>query len=134
MSTVAVAIAELSGAALDWAVAKAVGDDVTVMPGMTWKSYHVWTAGTFQRYSPTTDGARGMPLLHKHAVASEPADAWQEYGNNWQATCITTRADADHSFYHQQGDTPLIAGMRAIVGAILGDTIEVPSELLEQSA
>lgn len=134
MSTVKVAAGELSGAALDWAVAKAVGDDVTVMPGMAWKSYRVWTAGSFVSYSPSTDGARAMPLLHKHAVALEPADAWQEFGNDWMATCIATRADADHSFYHQHGETPLIAGMRAIVGAILGDTIEVPSELLEQSA
>lgn len=134
MSAVEVAAGDLAGPALDWAVAKAVGDDVTVMPGMAWKEYQVWTSGSFVRYSPSTDGGRGMPLLHKHAVALEPADAWQEYGNNWQATCITTRADADHSFHHQQGETPLIAGMRAIVGAILGDTVNIPIELLEQSA
>ncbi len=85
-------------------------------------------------WCPTTQWDQGGPLLHKHAVALEPADAWQEYGNNWQATCITTRADADHSFHHQQGETPLIAGMRAIVGAILGDTVSIPTELLEQSA
>lgn len=129
MSNVVILVSQLKGEALDYAVAMAVhGVKPSSAHAFAWKNQNPDP----RNYSTSPD--IGMPLLHKHAVALEPADAWQEYGNSWQATCITTRADADHSFHHQQGDTPLIAGMRAIVGAILGDTIEVPSELLEQSA
>lgn len=73
----------------------------------------------------------GFAIIHKHAVTLEPSDPWVKYGNQWQAMCITHRDDAPHSFHTQHGPDPLIAGLRAFVGAMSGETVLIPSVLME---
>lgn len=85
-------------------------------------------------WHPSINKGQGFWFIHKFAVTLKPSDPYAEFGGTWTATCITSRERAAHTYYNEEGDTPLIAGMRAIVGAILGDTVNIPIELLEQSA
>lgn len=108
---------ELTGAALDWAVAKCEG---VVYDNPAWTSY-------------STDWAQGGPIIEREELSVEPLytsgglDCWQAYGHN-------LRYD-DHGNYiqgsdnRQYGPTPLIAAMRCYCCAKLGDEVDVPKEL-----
>ena len=101
---------ELTGAALDWAVAKCEGLHREDTIWEIWASTH--------QYS--TDWALGGPIIEResinlnkehdgiHAVIMEP------HGHDWTEIV---------------GSTPLIAAMRCYVDSKLGDEVEVPVEL-----
>ncbi len=98
---------ELTGAALDWAVAKCEGRphsyavvDVKGEPPLT--------AAVF---TPSTDWAWGGPIIEREGIALIPG---------WTAERPGFSAD---------GDTPLIAAMRCYVASKLGDEIDVPKEI-----
>ena len=76
-------------------------------------------------------GGEFRRLIHKHAVTIEPSDPWAKYGNQWTGMCISMRDDQPHSYHTQIGPDPEHAGLRAIVGAILGETVSIPAVLLE---
>jgi hypothetical protein len=97
---------ELTGAALDWAVAKCEGaingDDLDIG--------FILEGG----YSPSTDWAQGGPIIEREGIAL------YLYGNGeWNA--MTEK--------EYQGPTPLTAAMRCYVGTKLGDEVEIPEEL-----
>lgn len=118
---------ELVGAGLMWAAMNADGRNcrnprkVEGAPG---------NKGVFDCDGKGIDSP-ALDLIHKHAVTLEPSDPWVEFGNGWQAMCITTRDDAPHSFHTQHGPDPLTAGLRAIVGAVSGETVLIPTVLME---
>ena len=94
--------AELTGAALDWAVSKAIGEYKPV---------------AVPKYS--TDWAQGGPIIEREGItlaAPNPIDA------DWCAMLWGTQAK-------QSGTTPLIAAMRCYVASKLGDDVEIPEEL-----
>ena len=124
MSTVAILTSELTGPALNWAAAKATRKE---MPSP-------WQWATWDDYRPATNPSAAYPLLHKHAVATSPTDVYQEFGGDWKGTCATDLPDAASSICTHFGETPLIAGLRALVGAILGESVNVPTEILELRA
>lgn len=96
---------ELTGSALDWAVAKCEGK----LPA----SYDDWRQ-TWPRYS--TDPHHGHPIIERELIGTMPvSDAW------WRAGDV----DGANGF----GPTMLIAAMRCYVSSRLGDTVEVPDEL-----
>ncbi len=106
---------ELTGAALDWAVARIEltgHDDYTNVLMVTVGDDNDW------KYSPSTDWAQGGPIIEREKIELE----WGGNGGNedWWA-CI--HADKDHS-----GETPLIAAMRCYVASKLGDEVEIPEE------
>lgn len=139
---VAVKTSDLSGAALDWAVAIAEFGKVYVYPdggvcppngtiSMNDDDGSLWTnIGEFHHgagWAPSADWSQGGPLIDKHRISfvttgTGPSD---EQGNepivaiagglNWKAC---------------EGKTHLIAACRAAVAAKLGDTVNVPKELL----
>jgi hypothetical protein len=110
---------ELTGAALDWAVAKCEGTRLEY--GLT----------DDERYS--TNWAQGGPIIEREQLSVEPLytadglDCWVAFGHN-------LRYD-DHGNYIQGSDnrqyapTPLIAAMRCFVASKLGDDVDVPEEL-----
>lgn len=136
-------VSELEGAQLDWAVA---------MAGEEWKTAHrhfptmtidstfagVYIAANSarslcvlkpnnpfrqdpQEYNPSTDWALGGPIIERERIDIE----WWEYVTDgvsvWDAVISLTT--------HQlrlDGQTPLIAAMRAFVASKLGDEVEVP--------
>jgi hypothetical protein len=99
---------ELTGAALDWAVAEIENPKPELYrdyDGLEWE----------RGYSPSTDWAQGGPIIERERIELE------HDGFIWWARI---KADEDHS-----GPTPLIAAMRCYVASKLGDEVEIPEEL-----
>lgn len=106
---------ELTGAALDWAVAKCErvinGDDLDIG--------FILEGG----YTPSTDWAQGGPIIERERITV----CWQ--GATWVASKFNVRVTDEYEF-QQTGTTPLIAAMRCYVASKLGDDVEIPKELL----
>jgi hypothetical protein len=94
---------ELTGAALDWAVAKCKGE-LAYWPEIEY----------------STDWAQGGPIIEREAIQLMP----DEYMGTWSAY-MTNEGEP----YSGTGPTPLIAAMRCYVASKLGDDIDVPEEL-----
>ncbi len=101
---------ELTGAALDWAVAKCEGLD---------QYFDTEEKCAFDdegcAYEPSTNWAQGGPIIEREKIELE------HDGFEWWARI---RADEDC-----KGPTPLIAAMRCYVANKLGEEIELPEEL-----
>lgn len=113
-------VSEASDAVLDWMVAKCEGVAVRYQPGfLTYSEIQVcadWDDAL--EYTPSTDWAQGGPIIERERI---DLDA---YKTDWEASM---RGDA---FVVSSGPTPLIAAMRCLVASKLGDTVNVPEELL----
>jgi hypothetical protein len=108
---------ELTGMALDWAVAKCEGEE--------YRDRLEWD-GIGQEYPAhkySTDWAQGGPIIEREkiSVGNQEHIKGQPNHSNWYAT---ERKDA-HGF----GQTPLIAAMRCYVASKIGDEVELPKEL-----
>jgi hypothetical protein len=119
--------AELTGAALDWAVAK------IEHPNLLWGSgigiHHASHQIVIPHlpepqcyWSPSTNWAQGGPIIELNAIQLTP----DEYTGTWRA--YTTNEGEP---YEYKGQTPLIAAMRCFVASNLGDEVELPKELIE---
>lgn len=106
---------DLTGAALDWAVAKCEGIGEVDKFGGVWvpmpKEPHFNEA-----YTPSTNWAQGGPIIEREKI---------ELGRT-QTEWRAQRYDVHCVAY---GPTPLIAAMRCYVASKLGDTVDVPDEL-----
>ncbi len=111
---VEVKTADLVGAALDWAVAKAEISPMEMPPKDMWSKY-------FAPCSPSADWKYGGPLIEKFAITLAP------YSPNPKLWIAEPSPDLEGS---ESGATPLIAACRAIVASVLGETVSVPKELL----
>lgn len=104
--------AELTGAALDWAVTKCEGFD------------HEVTSSEWGMWGWATDWAQGGPLIDrikgfqfKQWLESHPESCCEAHIHNYEGDWI------------QFGPTTLIAAMRCYVASKLGDEVDVPKEL-----
>ena len=102
--------AELEGAALDWAIGK-------VEAGDNWEN-EFFRLGWLQRWAPSTDWSQGGLLIDEHRVL---------FGQHFGVFVATIPGLAPT---HAAGETHLIASCRVIVAAKLGDTVQVPAELV----
>jgi hypothetical protein len=101
---------ELAVSALDWAVAKCEGYAGIALQERTDTDW----------YSPSTDWAQGGPIIEREKIATDPdADDRQWAASTRDAPCYWV------------GPTPLVAAMRCYVASKLGDSVEVPEELLK---
>jgi hypothetical protein len=101
---------ELTGADLDWAVAKCEG----VL--MRWeRSTHDEAP---LEYSPSTDWAQGGVIIEREKIEVFIRD------EKWFAYSSLSKPE---DFY---GETPLIAAMRCYVASKLGDEVEIPEEFV----
>lgn len=117
---------ELTGAALDWAVAKAERLDCYVdMRGSRngWATFVDLGEHTHIRYTPSEHWGFGGPIIEREEIALEPM-THDEHGDGWLATRIEGPAVC-----MEFGPTMLIAAMRCYVAACLGDEVDVPEEL-----
>jgi hypothetical protein len=116
---------ELTGAALDWAVAKCEG----------WDEFDVHSNGAFELersdtgdclwlncFEPSTDWSQGGPIIEREGI-----DICTDTYGGWVATLITDWEEG--TFVQSEGDTCLIAAMRCYVASKLGDEVEIPEEL-----
>lgn len=127
-----VAVKDLSGAALDWAVAKALGyvdyPDDSVEQGAWWYTDPVKAPFSARirkvDWEPSTDWRQGSPVIASGLISLvyEPVDAPGAAGE-W---CAWFRHDSPQ-FRHQ---SQLVAGCRALVAATLGDIVKVPAGLV----
>lgn len=123
---VEVKTADLVGAALDWAVAKAEGLNCRLWKKGSAPGYCVIIVSTF--FCPATKWADCGPLLTKYQIefAADPdrnqsmcasLAEWRRYGRS-------------HRTRWSDGENHLIAACRAIVASLLGETVSVPKELM----
>jgi hypothetical protein len=108
---------ELSGAALDWAVAKCESPE--------WGE-EGWQVNCTHRdddgwiYQPSTDWAQGGPIIERECITVCMGSPTKGY--EWMA-CLPSGGGIQHA------QTYLIAAMRCYVASKLGDEIELPKEL-----
>ena len=119
---------ELSGAALDWAVAKCEGPDTAdiseggsymVVPGAIY--WNEEGEGFPIEYSPSTNWAQGGPIIEREKIGFKYTGAALDFVA-WVNGQLSTKHD-------KYGPTPLIAAMRCYVTSKLGDEVEIPEEL-----
>lgn len=111
--------AELSGAALDWAVGIAEEEKMFASACLAGPCARRLCADgdTRDYYSPSTCWSQGGPLISEHGVSVD----FRPHSKRWDAYCMSWINDCE---------TPLIAACRAIVAAKLGDSVMVPRELV----
>ena len=110
---------ELTGAALDWAVAKCEGKKV----GYEFTLFSPVVIVGLDPYEPSEDWAQGGPIIEREGISTvQEGDA-----ADWVASVYDHKADDWH--LHTLGETPLIAAMRCYVAYKLGDEVEIPEEL-----
>ena len=110
-------ISELTGAALDWAVARCEGftdyDHATETMLPPRKEYG---RVNMDEYSYSTDWAQGGPIIEREELSRLICYNHNDWGClNGEVFC--------------EGPTPLIAAMRCYVASKLGDYIDIPEEL-----
>ena len=113
---------DLTGAALDWAVAKCEGIELESGYGVQETSGYynrLLVDGRMSkgqsmlvRYIPSTDWAQGGKLIEKEMVSLE----WT--GEDWMAYIWH-----DREYF---GPTPLVAAMRCYVDHVIGDEVDIP--------
>lgn len=113
---------ELTGHAIDWAVAKAEGHDAELNYNEV-VSFKL-VLGNEHRFvwKPSTHWAQGGAIIERERISIE-----NKTGTGvWVATRIEGSAVSE-----EYGDTPLIAAMRSYVASKLGDEVEIPEELTQ---
>ena len=102
---------ELTDEALDWAVAECQGHDFPAADAVS---------GIF---NPSTEWSQGGPIIERERIAVDYRDTF-----DWWVAYVNGGTDEE---YGCTGPTPLIAAMRCYVASVLGDEIELPTELGE---
>lgn len=110
-------IPELTGKALDWAVAKCehIGNGTHNLP------LYLEQIG----YHPSSDWSQGGPIIEREWLDVTPWPNESEESYRWQ--CRQHDSIGTGAF----GPTPLVAAMRCYVASKLGDVVEVPAAILK---
>ena len=108
---------DLTGAALDWAVAKCNGKTLHYfvddpLKKDPWLLVNGDVDQPLHSYTPSTDWAQGGPIIEREKMGVFPTH------DGWAAGM-------------QSGPTPLIAAMRCYVASKLGDEVEIPNNVME---
>ena len=117
---------ELTGAALDWAVAKCEGYEIVRMRGneITFLDRTDDGALNERQIGYSTDWAQGGAIIEREKIdVMWCGDRWCAYTAD--AECTT----GDDRQLVTEGSTPLIAAMRGYVASKLGDEVELPKEM-----
>lgn len=114
MTLVEVKTAELISPALDWAVATIESETEHVQFSALPSSQHY--------YAPSRKWAQGGPLIERERISLTLRHT------GWWHACIYNIND--EAEYMHLSNCPLIAAMRCLVASKLGDTVQVPEELL----
>ena len=122
-------VSEATGAALDWLVAKCEWYQPVYTRGSLKPVFRKGepVQETWSNYS--TNWSQGGPIIERQEIELYrwALDGWGAKDTNYQFLNTPNERPA---FVEAFGPTPLIAAMRAFVASKLGDTVEVPEELL----
>lgn len=150
---------ELTGAALDWAVAVCEGlpirhDPMNFGPAVAEGGFWIWDErGPIgkrdyrligRQYSPSNNWSQGGPLIERERITVIHTERW-DTDKGHVPLCAASKGphSPTESYEHVQmvptyiigaddsitGPTPLIAAMRAFVASKLGDEVDIPTEL-----
>ena len=114
-------VAEATGPALDWLVAKCETPSGRDNADIWLRDYR--RIGFSTRYS--TSWAQGGPIIEREAIRLTPDSGATYVDCVWFAGS----ANEDGDEFNGEGPTPLIAAMRCYAASKLGDTAEVPEGL-----
>lgn len=120
---------ELTGPALDWAVAKCEGLEVTVFDDV-YSVDVILPSG--DHFFPSTNWAQGGPIIEREEITLRHYPHFKSAIEHLPARWC---AELDHVIggltycAEAYGPTPLIAAMRCYVASKLGDEVDVPGEL-----
>ena len=109
---------ELTGAALDWAVAQAEGNvrlQYDSREGLIINNVLGWIP-----YRPSVAWQQGGPIIEREEMT---------VCCHWMRPFATKLVKETRKVIQCNGDTPLIAAMRCYVASKLGDEVEIPTEL-----
>lgn len=134
MNVVKLRTAELSGIALDWAIARLTRTEGQVRVfrhGIDGNKGYVEVhqfGSTWSRYDPSTT-LQGNTLIDEHRIGTAPmsADVWAAFGDVFGDSVVAKKAEA-------KGPTRLIAAMRCICLIRYGEEIEVPTTVAPMPA
>lgn len=123
---------ELTGSALDWAVAIANGYNTYPMDSVErGEIFHTEPdKAPFGEkiarhgYKPSTDWSQGGQIIELKGITLDPQSPTGN-GREWRAALEWVDSPQAEEF----GPTPLIAAMRCYVASKLGDEVEVPDDL-----
>lgn len=135
MNMIEVKTQDLTGDALDWAVAQAIGayrgdyrfsengppDKAWIFPD------GVPLNATTGKFKPSTDWAHGGPLIESRTVTVAPYSVSVSGAAHFWVAEPWPEIEAPID-----GPTPLIAACRAIVAGKLGVVVSIPAELIQQ--
>jgi len=107
---------ELTGAALDWAVAKCERHNVFTKHAPMQVMYTPQGKRSWYVYTPSTNWAQGGPIIERERMEFDFDEDTQMFF-------------AYDGVYAGVGPTHLIAAMRCYVASKLGDEVEIPEEL-----
>lgn len=107
---------ELTGAALDWAVAKAEGYEITADCFLKGVVVHPSITG----FIPSTNWAQGGPIIERERIRLDCP---------WNPGPYDASCKIDGKTAWVQGPTPLIAAMRCYVASKLGEEVDLPAGL-----
>ena len=108
---------DLTGAALDWAVAKCENSDTSIEHFIAMHSHYAYDHGTFD-YS--TNWAQGGPIIERERISI------RQWTN---VPLVHAYMPQDNAPWLSDGTSPLIAAMRCYCSFKLGDEVDVPEEL-----
>lgn len=129
---------DLTGTALDWAVAKCEGFQLKADPmdfdiesanGGWWIWENASRGGKQARigkgYSPSIKWSQGGRIIEREYIQT-----WKDNcSNDWLASAFGDTSMDRAGAPYDSGSTPLIAAMRCYVASKLGEEVEVPDEI-----
>lgn len=122
---------KLTGAALDWAVAKCEGGYNFDGSGLPWcpdESDQNDQENGAMWFKPSVNWAQGGPIIERNDIKLFP-----NMGGTWSAQIRRTKSHplVSHpvlaGWTNASGETPLVAAMRCYVGSKLGDNVDIPA-------
>lgn len=114
--------AELTGAALDWAVAKCEG----IINGDDLDLGFMLEHG----YTPSTDWAQGGTIIVREGFSRIVTNISGGYTVSKKQVSQDNEGEPTIKWVNGVGETLPIAAMRCYVASKLGDEVEIPAELL----
>jgi len=137
---------DLTGAALDWAVAKASHGMRTQQIKAGGPVHIVRMSGACDPlpYSPSTDWSQAGPIIESEGINLRAVrKEGHEFDGQWLAMSASRAGTGEMvrwvKFFWNggkqercrwQGETPLVAAMRCYVASKLGASVEVPAEII----
>src|SRR5574344_515474 len=115
---------ELTGPALDWAVAKALNIEVEIFAGRYVVLKPEGQVYSCKVFTPSTNWAQGGPITEREGIY-----IWPDATNTGYLAFTRAAGKLQHRC---AGATPLVAAMRCATLRALGEEVEIPENLFSQ--